>query len=877
MFKPIYVSDFDLSQPPVVLTGLTGYERAQLLVRYRHVPLCQVMVPVINGRIPPTTVTTALSALIADTTKPDYLGLLNALPWLTEPGTAVQTQRLAVLRPTPPDVWPTVTVAVCTRNRTDQLAACLTALQAVTYPHLELLVVDNAPDDAATARLLQTQFPQVGYVCEPTPGLNRARNRAIATARGEIIAFTDDDVLVDPGWVDALAHLFAADPQVTAVTGLVLPAELEHEAQALFEQYGGFGRGFQRQWFRASPTPGATARAYAGSGRFGTGANMAYRRAIFDQIGYFDPALDVGTPTNGGGDLEMFFRILKEGGTLVYEPAAMVRHRHRPTLAQLHTQITNNGIGFYAHLVRSALAYPEERTMLRKIGTWWFGWWSVRRLLLTLLRPSYFPRRLVWAELWGSLVGLGRYQQARRPVTAAEIATLPAGSVPAAAGRVNSRHNTRTVTGKTAVRTLELSQPLAAIDDAATYDTIHLYATWQGRLLGYVEIDHYGQPISTLELQTILGQRLGAHMLDLSNTSPQATIQSLLWPMLQRQPVAAAPQTEGQPETAVSVVVATFDRPHDLRRCLHSLTQQQTRHSLEIIVVDNHPVSGQTAPTVAKFKQVKLINEPRQGLSYARNAGIAASSGQIIVTTDDDVIAPPHWIEELVAPFSNPAVMVVTGNVLPYALETAAQRMFEQYGGLGRGFERKVVGPDWFRSFRVQAVPTWELGATANAAFRAAIFHHPDIGPIELALGAGSPTGCSEDTYIFYKVLRAGYQIVYEPAAYVWHNHRSDDGTLQKQIYNYSKGHVAYHLLTLFRDKDWRALWRLGVSLPYVHIWRSKEWLLGRRHYPLWLALTELRGHLAGPWALLWSLWRVHKLAQHERSSIDYEPVQAES
>ena len=71
-----------------------------------------------------------------------------------------------------------------------------------------------------------------------------------------------------------------------------------------------------------------------------------------------------------------------------------------------------------------------------------------------------------------------------------------------------------------------------------------------------------------------------------------------------------------------------------------------------------------------------------------RNAGILESSGQIVITTDDDVIADQDWIEKLVAPFGQDDVMVVTGNVLPAELETVAQRQFEWYGGLSRGFER---------------------------------------------------------------------------------------------------------------------------------------------------------------------------------------------
>ena len=147
------------------------------------------------------------------------------------------------------DLLPLVTVAVCTRDRTAQLAGCLDSLGRLDYPALDVLVVDNAPSDPATARLVGERYPQVRYVCEPRPGLNWARNRAIAEARGEIIAYTDDDVVVDPGWVRALAHVFAQHPEVMAVTGLVVPYELETEAQMFFERYGGFGRGFERKWY----------------------------------------------------------------------------------------------------------------------------------------------------------------------------------------------------------------------------------------------------------------------------------------------------------------------------------------------------------------------------------------------------------------------------------------------------------------------------------------------------------------------------------------------------------------------------------------------------------------------------------------------------
>ena len=312
---------------------------------------------------------------------------------------------------------PSVTVAVCTRDGADRLPRCLDALLDIQYPaeRLDLLVVDNAPRDASTHALIERNYPAIRYVVEPLPGLDRARNRAIMSSGSEIVAFTDDDVSVDAGWVETIGRLLAGEPDVDAVTGLVVPDEMDVEAQRLFEEYGGFSRGFDKRYERVDTVSGErAARRHGGAGRFGTGANMAFRRTVFDRIGLFDPALDVGTPTNGGGDLEMFFRVLKEGGTLVYEPAAIVRHRHRRSYEALRTQLTNNGIGFYAYLVRSAMHYPDERAAFLRLGAWWLWWWNLRRLAQTFVSSSAYPRDLVLAELRGSLIGLGRYQESRR-------------------------------------------------------------------------------------------------------------------------------------------------------------------------------------------------------------------------------------------------------------------------------------------------------------------------------------------------------------------------------------------------------------------------------------------------------------------------------
>lgn len=334
---------------------------------------------------------------------------------------------------------PTLTVAVCTRDGAGHIGECLDALCAVAYPShlLDVLVVDNAPRDTATARLVAARYPRVRHVTEPRPGLDWARNRAVLEARGEILAFTDDDVSVDPWWAQAIVRAFAEEPDAMAITGLVVPDEIDTEAQRLFEAYGGFGRGFRRRCFRVDREGGERAAVdHGGAGRFGTGANMAFRRGVFASVGLFDPALDVGTVTNGGGDLEMFFRVLKEGHTLVYEPAAIARHRHRRSYAQLRSQIANNGVGFYAYVVRSASAYPDERPAFVRLGAWWFWWWNLRRLLLSLVRRPDVPRDLMLAELRGAVAGLWRYGRARRQAEAIARAFGP--QVPLASGGAGS-------------------------------------------------------------------------------------------------------------------------------------------------------------------------------------------------------------------------------------------------------------------------------------------------------------------------------------------------------------------------------------------------------------------------------------------------------
>ncbi len=141
-----------------------------------------------------------------------------------------------------------ISIVVCTRNRTTHLANCLKALLELEYSNYEIIVVDNAPGNEDTRQLVAT-LP-VRYVRENKPGLDWARNRGIAEAKHNIVAFTDDDALVDKYWLQVISKAFT-NHEVMAVTGFVAPAELETGAQRVFElNYGGMAHGFTHRTFK---------------------------------------------------------------------------------------------------------------------------------------------------------------------------------------------------------------------------------------------------------------------------------------------------------------------------------------------------------------------------------------------------------------------------------------------------------------------------------------------------------------------------------------------------------------------------------------------------------------------------------------------------
>ena len=251
---------------------------------------------------------------------------------------------------------PVVSVVIPIAGRADTAIRCARTILATDYTSLEILLVDNRPGTANSVPL--KEFAQTDarlrYVEEPVVGASNARNRGAAEASGEIIAFTDDDAVVDAHWVTALVAEFA-DPDVDCVTGLVLPLALDTPAQQWFENWGGFGKGLARRRFTARGVDGPVRPGESGrlglypfaAGLFGSGNSMAWRATAYRALGGCDPLLGPGTPTGSGEDLELFIRLIRGGGTLVYTPHALVRHEHRREVTALAKQMFSYGTGLF--------------------------------------------------------------------------------------------------------------------------------------------------------------------------------------------------------------------------------------------------------------------------------------------------------------------------------------------------------------------------------------------------------------------------------------------------------------------------------------------------------------------------------------------------
>lgn len=331
----------------------------------------------------------------------------------------------------PPAPLPTVSVVVTTCAQEQSTAEAVASVLACEPAPLEVIVVENRPARSRVAAMLRERFPADGRVrCveEPHVGLSSARNAGLWAAEGDVVAFTDDDVIVDHRWIGRIARAFAEEPDAACVTGLIVPGDLNTPTQLLMEQFAGFGKGFERRVHRLS-APSSPLAPFA-AGEFGSGACTALRREAGRALGGFDPALGAGTASRGGEDLDLFVRVLLAGHAIVYEPAAMLSHRHPDEDRRLRNEIFSYGVGLVAMITKQALD-GQALAIARRIPL------ALRHLRDPASRKNVrkapeYPRSFDWIERAGMVVGPFAYLRSRRHERrlAAASATGPATAAP---------------------------------------------------------------------------------------------------------------------------------------------------------------------------------------------------------------------------------------------------------------------------------------------------------------------------------------------------------------------------------------------------------------------------------------------------------------
>jgi len=331
----------------------------------------------------------------------------------------------------------------------------------------------------------------------------------------------------------------------------------------------------------------------------------------------------------------------------------------------------------------------------------------------------------------------------------------------------------------------------------------------------------------------------------------------------------AAPAPMGVTVTpGVCAAICTRNRTDLLRRALRSLGVTAGEPA-EILVVDNAPGSPATRNLVRdEFPGARYVMEPVPGLDFARNRALRETSREIVAFIDDDVVAGPGMAAAIRDVFQEgERIAICTGKVEALSLETEGQRLFEANGGFARGEERIRLPADRKRRLHGMPVPliAWSIGVGSGCCLAVRRRTILELGGFDEALDMGPPLPGGGDLDILWRVLDAGYEIVYDPAVQARHEHRREVEASVDQIIDHHRSLIA--MLAKAAVSPCRT-GRVGV-LAFL-AWRLAKpgvrllsRLAGRDPLPAW-ALVRMWGNC---WRGLGSYATARHLAERRRDT----------
>lgn len=644
------------------------------------------------------------------------------------------------------------TVAICaySEDRWDDLVAAVRSVEAQNPRRADqlLVVIDHnealfrrAADALTGAEVVRSSGPR---------GLSGARNSAIERSTGEFVAFLDDDATARPDWLSRLLVHFD-DPTVLGVGGRALPA-WDTSAPTWFPD--------EFLWVVGSSHRGLPTE--AGRVRNVIGCNMAMRADVLRKVDGFD--VDLGRTADrplGCEETELCIRAVElvPDGQFVLEPAAVVTHRVPAARAT-----------WSYYLSRCRAEGESKAWVAARVGG--AAATATERQYVTRTLPAAFGRALV-DVVRGDRSGAGR-----AGAIVVGLATTSASYGLRRLRRQTHGAGASAATGPLATFVIDRSAELPLLERTAAPDDTPYVGAHCLVLDGDVPA---GVVVVPFVDDTITPDRLASAFGSLP---------------------AATPRRRRARNEAISVIVATRDRPAALERCLRSVLGGSLRPE-RVVVVDNAPADEAAAGVVARltdeFAELLYVREDRPGLATAHNRGLLHIDTPLVAFTDDDVVAGSEWLASLVAAFvDDDRIACVTGAIVPLELDTPTQLAIEAVSGFNKGWTPDTFDPDDTDRGPLFPYAAGTFGSGANMAFRSA--HLRCVGGFDDALGAGTISLGGDDLAAFYDVLAAGRRLRYEPAAFVRHQHHRHPDALARQAYGYGAGLTAHLTRCVVRD-----------------------------------------------------------------------------
>ncbi len=285
----------------------------------------------------------------------------------------------------------------------------------------------------------------------------------------------------------------------------------------------------------------------------------------------------------------------------------------------------------------------------------------------------------------------------------------------------------------------------------------------------------------------------------------------------------------------LSVVIATMDRAEYLERQIQSL-RAGTVLPRQVVIVDSSHRS-ETRQVVerwaAGWPAVHYLYGGEIGTSEARNAGVAATSTELVLITDDDCLTHSECVATIVDRFnSDREVDCICGSVLPYG---------DVRGKVAVAIKSSRERREW----RGKSRP-WGIGHSINMAFRRSAYDR--VGGFDREMGPGTKLYAAEDLDVLYRVLSAGGKVTYEPEAIIYHDQWRSPSQARQRRADYARGTAAFLLKHIMMHRD-----SFALRMALLRLWEDVPWLaltgLAKRNLECELvSMYQAWGLTAGFW-----------------------------